>query len=334
MNKKIDFVLTWVDGNDPEWQKGYQHYKSLRYGNIKEKNDTVRFRDWDNLRYWFRGVEKFAPWVNKIHFITQDQRPNWLNVNHPKLNLISHKDYIPANFLPTYNSNVIEPFIYNIKELSEKFVLFNDDLFIINHVKQTRFFKNNLPCDMGVMDCLTAGSNLNHTLLNNIDIIQQYFNKKNVLKENISKWFNPRYGIFNIVNLLLLPWKNFTGFYDPHLTQSFLKSTHEKIWSKKVFNDGNFSKFREKSDINQYLFRYWHLLEGKFTPLNLKKDSQYFLVNNDNIRHISQIIRKQSKNIIVLNDSDSLDFDFAKLEINNAFKSILPNKCSFENSDL
>ena len=65
---KIDFVMIWVDNNDPEWQKSYNQYKPNN--NKKEDASIVRYRDWDNLKYWFRGVEKFAPWVNKIHFIT------------------------------------------------------------------------------------------------------------------------------------------------------------------------------------------------------------------------------------------------------------------------
>lgn len=66
MDDKIDFVIAWVDGNDPKWKKEREKYMP------KSGNDArdVRYRDWDNLKYWFRGVEKFAPWVNKIHFVT------------------------------------------------------------------------------------------------------------------------------------------------------------------------------------------------------------------------------------------------------------------------
>ena len=55
----------------------------------------IRYRDWDNLQFWFRGVEKFAPWVNKIHFVTYGHLPKWLNVNNKKLNIVNHKDFMP-----------------------------------------------------------------------------------------------------------------------------------------------------------------------------------------------------------------------------------------------
>ncbi|MBQ6357217.1 MAG: capsule biosynthesis protein CapK, partial [Solobacterium sp.] len=38
-----------------------------------------RFKDWGLFKYWFRGVEKFAPWVNKIYFITWGHVPTWLD---------------------------------------------------------------------------------------------------------------------------------------------------------------------------------------------------------------------------------------------------------------
>ena len=67
MANDIDFVVTWVDGNDPEWQ----NTRAKFLGNITSGDNSGenRYRDWDLMRYWFRGVEKYAPWVNRIHFV-------------------------------------------------------------------------------------------------------------------------------------------------------------------------------------------------------------------------------------------------------------------------
>ena len=74
-NSDIDFVILWVDGNDRKWlQKKAQYVPNLTADVSKE-----RYRDWDNLKYWFRGVAKYAPWVRKIHFVTDEQVPEWLN---------------------------------------------------------------------------------------------------------------------------------------------------------------------------------------------------------------------------------------------------------------
>ena len=104
MAEKIDFIVLWVDGADPEWQK---ERAAFCPDAVNNGSDVNRFRDWDLMRYWFRGVEHFAPWVNRVFFVTNGQVPQWLNTAHPKLRLVKHEDYIPSQFLPTFNSNVI-----------------------------------------------------------------------------------------------------------------------------------------------------------------------------------------------------------------------------------
>lgn len=135
----IDFVIPWVDGSDPEWRKSKNKYS----GKIDEPVDITdaRYRDWDILKYWFRGVEKYAPWVHKIYFVTCGQKPDWLNENHEKLILVNHEDYIPREYLPTFSANPIELNFHRIKNLSEHFVYFNDDVFITSKVEPEVFFK-------------------------------------------------------------------------------------------------------------------------------------------------------------------------------------------------
>ncbi|MBR6159158.1 MAG: Stealth CR1 domain-containing protein, partial [Lachnospiraceae bacterium] len=127
---KIDFVITWVDGNDPEWRKEKEKYSGKTTGDDREK----RYRDWELLRYWFRGVENCAPWVNKIHFVTCGHLPDWLDTGHPKLNIVNHKDYIPEQYLPTFSCRPIELNLHRIPGLSDDFVYFNDDMFLLRPV--------------------------------------------------------------------------------------------------------------------------------------------------------------------------------------------------------
>ena len=57
----IDFVVLWVDGNDPAWLAERQKYAPQT---VLQDGGINRYRDWDLMRYWFRAVETFAPWVN------------------------------------------------------------------------------------------------------------------------------------------------------------------------------------------------------------------------------------------------------------------------------
>ena len=49
----IDFVIIWVDGNDKQWQEEKAKYDGKTVTNA---NSEVRFRDWDNLQYWFMSM--------------------------------------------------------------------------------------------------------------------------------------------------------------------------------------------------------------------------------------------------------------------------------------
>jgi hypothetical protein len=331
MNADIDFVLLWVDMNDPKWRKKFDQY---HLSADKEKTDTraIKYRDWDNLRYWFRGVEKFASWVRKIHFVTSDQCPIWLNRNMPKLHIVSDSDYIPTEYLPLFNCNPLEINFHRIEGLAEQFVYFNDDMFLINCVKPEHFFRNGLPIDMAVFNALAPSENIQsaYIICNSLSILNRHLNKRDVLKKNFFKWFNIKYKKFLFRNMALLPWPRFTGFVDPHHPSSFLKSTYIKIWSlederlRRVCTH----RFRDISDINQYLFRYWQLVEGTFYPQNIFKYFEY--KNIANVDEAVQLIKNQSKPIICLNDAELSNFESAKKVIQLAFECILSNKSSFE----
>ena len=100
MNNNVDIVITWVDGSDPNWLAEKKMYT--------KKSNNVRYRDWDNLVYIFRGIEQFMPWVHKIYFVTWGHLPKWLNIDNEKLVIVNHQDYIPEKYLPTFNSNVLD----------------------------------------------------------------------------------------------------------------------------------------------------------------------------------------------------------------------------------
>jgi len=329
----IDFVILWVDGGDPKWQEELKRYSLIHNGDKSE----VRFRDWDNLRYIFRAFEAFTPWVRKIHFVTWGHIPQWLNTNHPKINIVNHKEYIEEKYLPLFNANPLEINLHNIPNLSEKFVFFNDDFFIMTPITKDRFFQNDLPCDSLIFNALSSSSGVGHFILNNLEILNKHFNKKKFLKQHFGKWFNPIYGKDLLRNVALLPWSRFTGFVDPHMPQPFLKSTFEEIWlkEKEVLEKTSASKFRNCNDVNQYLFRYWQLVQGEFIPISMQ-DTKYITMSMEKLRsgEITQNILSGKYSMVCLNDSEDIqtseDFLEAKKILWDAFEKILPTKSAFE----
>ena len=68
MNSDIDIVIPWVDGSDSAWRREKDTwYQKLNPD--QSSNSHTRYQNWENLKYWFRAVEKFMPWFHKIYFL-------------------------------------------------------------------------------------------------------------------------------------------------------------------------------------------------------------------------------------------------------------------------
>ena len=327
----IDFVITWVDMEDPKWKAEFAKYSGKKE-NEKNGVSEARFRDYGFLKYWFRGVEKFAPWVRKIHFVTSGQKPEWLDENNPKINLVNHKDYIPAEFLPTYNSVVIERYLHKIPGLAEHFVYFNDDFYIINNISTERFFKNGVPCDIAVFQYNLSWSQWYKRIKNNLKIINRHFDKKEVMARDHDKWFHKSYGSRARWNYLLKPYGKFITLRTPHNAQPYLKSTFEEVWAvaEKELTETSANRFRTVTDYTPELFRTWQICKGNFEPYNTYSDTKMFPLMIKPKQAIKAIYN-QSYTLICLNDNVHIR-NYAQVmeNIKNAFESILPEKSSFE----
>lgn len=328
---EIDFVITWVDMNDPAWQAEFSKYSGDR-GNTKNGVSEARFRDYGFLKYWFRGVEKFAPWVRKIHFVTSGQKPEWLDADNPKLHLVHHKDYIPEQFLPTYNSVVIERYVHKIPGLADHFVYFNDDFYLISPIGIDRFFKNGLPCDIAVFQYNPSWSQWYRRIKNNIGIINRHFDKREVMARFHDKWFDKSYGSKAFWNYLMKPYGRFITLRTPHNAQPYLKSTFEEVWAAagKELTETSVNRFRALTDYTPELFRTWQICKGNFEPYNTYRDTKMFplMVRP---KQAVRAIYEQSYNLICLNDNAHIrNYEQVMENLKAAFEHILPEKSSFE----
>lgn len=338
---KIDFVITWVDGNDIEWQKR----KSLAKGISSADNRESRYRDWETLKYWFRSVEKYAPWVNKVYFVSCGHYPDWLNMNCDKLVFIKHEDFIPMEYLPTFSCRPIEFNLHRIPGLEEHFVYFNDDMFITRNVSPKDFFLKGLPRDSAILDAISItakGKNgeslkmeeIYSSLFYNISIINRHFDKRDAIKDNLFKWFNFKYGINNLRTLVLLPWNIFTGIKSDHLPYSYLKKTFNDLWDAEyeVLDRACSHRFREPVDVSSRLVSFWQIVKGDFYPRSPHVGLQTFLSNdNEHNRYVFDLFRNRKYKLLCVNDEYSGDFfDDIKAEWLDVLDGVFPDKSSFE----
>ena len=264
---KIDFVVIWVDGGDPIWQAKKAEYSKSVDTSKKSMNSVKAYRDWGTFKYWFRGVEKFAPWVNKVYLVTDQQKPTWLNIASEKLVLVDHSDILRKDYLPVFSANPIESNIHRIPGLSEHFVFFNDDVYLTSPVEPTDFFsEDGLPkYNTALSPIIPERYGTGHFQVNDMEIVTSYFSRDEILKNG--KFLSFKQGLKNIVKTLLYRNSKFIcGFWENHLTHPLLKSTMELVWEKEtaILEKTSASRFRNPSDTNIWLFKYWQIASGKY----------------------------------------------------------------------
>lgn len=329
-NSSIDFVIPWVNGNDPVWADEFNKY-SPKKKNISVDIRKERYRDNGLLRYWFRGIEKNTPWVRKIFFVTSGQKPEWLNLDNKKLCWIKHENYIPREYLPTFSSRVIHIYLHKIKDLSENFVLFDDDMYILNPVKANYFFENNLPKDYALLRPIKIPDFYSHIVINNMIEINKHFNKYKTIKSNFTKYFNCRYSPRYYVPAYYISRENFfPGFYYKHFAQPFLKTTFKEVWMhcREALEATSCNRFRTIADVTSYLFRYWQLAKGDFSPETPNKKRKKYNVSASNINQIEKTLKSKCIKELCLNDTDCSDEIYFNLK--KYFEDKYPDKSTFE----
>lgn len=334
---EIDFVVTWVDGRDEAWRRERAAYRLKADGEDDSADDSEeRYRDWGLLKYWFRGVEQFAPWVRRVHLITWGHLPDWLNTECRRLHIVRHRDYIPQEYLPVFNSNVLEIHMHRIEGLSERFVYFNDDMFLIREASPEDFFKGGLPCDMLAFQPVVANPRnpvMSHLYLNNALVLSKYFDKRENVRKNPGNYFKPGYPpLYFCYNLLELMFPLYTGFYTVHGPSPFLKSTFLELWEReeKALLETSKNRFRSSSDLTPYLFREWQKLSGNFCPRNVLRNFRYYNLG-ENQAGLLKTIQGQKCSQICINDG-RLKEEGALIgrQLQEAFSAILPQKSVFE----
>lgn len=330
----IDFVVLWVDGNDPDWQAEKAKYQTLI---SNDSNTANRFRDWGLMPYWFRAVEKFTPWVRKVHFVTCGHVPEFLNLDCPKLHHVKHTDFLPKEVLPTFSSHAIEMNLHRIDGLAEHFVYFNDDMFLLRPMPQTSFFRDGLPCTYGgeyPIELVGEIGIWQHAAVNNLGVINAHFNKKAQVKLFGNKYISRAYrwqdNIRTKVVQMLFP-NYFTGFKNLHAPAAYTKTTFESVWAAEddLLQRTTSHRFRCADDVNQWLCLWWQIANGQFSPFDT--DNLVSCADETTIDGLCQTIKCQSHDMICINDPEkTVNFESLSARLKEAFESILPEKCGFE----
>ncbi|MBN6709942.1 Stealth CR1 domain-containing protein [Haemophilus haemoglobinophilus] len=337
----IDFVIPWVDGSDPEWLKQKAKFDS----SVKTYNNSdMRYRDWGLLRYVLRGIETNCPWYNKIYLITEGHIPSWLDLSSGKIQLITHKDlYFNKNHLPIFSSPSIEMNLAKLTQLSDKFVYMNDDFLILKPVLQERFFQNNLPVDFfchgwlsrnKLFEKLRGMNSWAHSIKNNIDLINREFSSNKLSSEHL---YSKSYSFLNKISNFLYAnlYKKVLWIEHYHQPAPYLKNTLSQVRTifSREMDVCSANRFRENTDLNQYLYRYYQLINGIFYPYKYKDHKYYKIQTKEDIQKCLNEIDKFTfvcPNDSVPDDIAEDDYHFITSSLICKLEKLLPKPSQFE----
>lgn len=327
----IDFVITWVDGSDPRWLELKQRYSND--GTAEGESGECRYRDYGIFKYWFRAVETYAPWVNKVYLVTCGQVPSWLNLDHPKLVLVRHEDYINPDFLPTFNSRAIELNFHRIKGLSEHFVYFNDDMFLTGPVSPEDFFTTNgdpkLRCIAKPVVCDPWNGLWSYQFFRMIGLMKDR-DWTNGIERHPEKWFSHKWGARGI----MYNWGAYLHDYPlgmefSHVGQPVRKATVGKIWEqfREQAEETSKHRFRAWNDLSQFIFLLFEIASDSWSPDHMH--SEY--IEFQETEKLQSALFDSTIKQICLNDTyRNVGFESRVKRILDLFERKFPGKCSLE----
>lgn len=309
----IDIVITYLNERDKQWQTSFNYWKDreIQEGKASISNRQAfgkeRTREWDTLKYWFRGIENNCKWVNKVFLIVQNKNhiPKWLDTNNPKLRIVYHNEYIPEQLLPTFNAMTIGMYVSNIKDLSENYIMCDDDFYFLNPIEENRFFKNNKPIHLNnrvkysFYGDLTSSDNVFYKILNN-----------NLIFETDITRLQIKY-----------------GFY--HLPDARKKSFEKRIlttYKNRIDKANSYSRFRNEHNLCPYMFNDLLKLCNEAELGNPYTNCAYCNLNS-NVNFNDY----WDKDIVCFNDTERLDnYEITKKKLIDFLDRKFPNKSSFE----
>ena len=291
----MDVVITYVDGNDPFWKADYERV-------VGGEALSKRFRDWGTLRYLLRGIERFLPYVRKVHLVVarESQVPEWIDKD--AVHVVLHRDIIPEAYLPTFNSSMIEMFLHRIEGLDERFLYFNDDMFPMRPVQEDVFFIFVKPA-IGFHKVMFGASSYKKLV----------FMSDSLAREALGM----RKGLFAV--------------RPQHVCSPMLRSLCEELFTKeedKIM--ASLTPLRDKRNYNQYLFLDYMYYGGNVVPRTLS--NKHFSLAASSMERIAGFITHPTESMVCINDVSMSErrFQSIKPRLIEAFEAVFPKVYKYE----
>lgn len=300
----VDFVFPYVDCSREQWRKQYvDTCNALGYYNRAKAAISERYRDFGFLKYLFRGIAKYMPFIRKVFFLVQseDQVPEWIDRN--TVTIVTHEQFIPSAYLPTYNSTTIEMFLWNIPGLSEHFIYGNDDIFPLKTTTKEDYFAENGNLKIRYKPRSSTSGQFSMVC-------------KHTFETVVSTFSNVGVGMYYFT-----PCHELVPMKKSHCLWVY---TRLEPQIKRAI-----SPFRAEKNFNQYLYSIYELVTDNTT---VPERTYIYTIMGDKMEMVAQEITNANYNCLILNDNAETNIEHwqnDKLVI-NAFNKRFPRLCKYE----
>ena len=273
MKIEVDYVVPMVFPEDRKWQADLDGARGFRENAAGE----VRYRSWGTEELLIRCIRKNLPWIRTIHVILArpSQVQPWMVGKHD-VHVVYHKDIMPKEVLPTFNSRAIEMYLNNIPDLAPYFLYGNDDMFPIAPMPVEDFYRDGLPCLHYREKPFNHERAFQVACMNGLNFVASHFDK-----HFDDHWL--RFG-HNIVPMV--------------------KATCELFWQRWPKQmQASVTRFRLPQNFNQYIYSWHQILSGQY--IDHRAPRTYLSVDAD-FNDIIQAIRT-ADGLLCINDNNSVN---------------------------
>ncbi|MFJ9745725.1 stealth family protein [Streptomyces chartreusis] len=303
----IDAVYTWVDGDDPVLAaKRRAHQEHSDNAIAPRETGASRYTSHDELKYALRSLQMYTGFVRHVYLVTDSQVPSWLDPEAEGLTVVDHRDILPADALPVFNSHAIESRLHHIPGLSEHYLYFNDDVFINRPVRPEHFFHGNgiariplSPLKLGVGDPHPLEPAPNSAGKNTREVIRRFHGRQITHK----------------------------SLHTPHPQLLSVMREMEQLEIEELERT-SYSRFRSTSDVApaSTLHHHWAIASGRAVPADYR--FRYVQLGTPDMRRrLARLAAGENVDFFCLNDVDTAPADRAAAQA--AIRSFLEWKYPF-----
>ena len=275
----------------------WRHEYMAANGMWRDDRSTIcneRYRTWGTEELLIRLIRKNLPWIRTIHIILArpSQVQPWMvamtsqHTEQPMVKVVFHKDFMPADKLPTFNSRAIEMYLCRIPDLAPYFLYGNDDMFPLAPMAVEDFFRSLpktegegtevLPCLKWKMKAFNPEKQFHQACMNGMNFVAAQFGK-----HYDAGWIH-------------------LG----HNVMPMLRSTCEMFWERwpeKMTE--SVTRFRLRQNYNQYIYSWWQVLSGEYVDYKPKRG---YISTSKTEEEIVNAIRT-AEGMLCINDNDAVN---------------------------